>query len=90
VEEWPQYIERLEHFFEVNGIVGEASGTKRRSIFLSVVGPSPYKLLRSLLTPVMPTEKTFEQLAEILHRHYSPRPSEGFDLTAGPGNLVSL
>ncbi len=28
VEEWPQYVERLEHFFKANGIVGEANADK--------------------------------------------------------------
>ncbi len=76
VEEWPQYVERLEHFFKANGIVGEANADKRRSTFLTVVGPAPYKLLRSLLAPTRPDEKTFEQLAATLASHYSPAPSE--------------
>ena len=32
-EEWPQYVERLEQFFEANEIKGEAMATKRRAIF---------------------------------------------------------
>ena len=76
VEEWPQYVERLQHFFKANGIVGEGNTDKRRSTFLTVIGPAPYKLLRSLLAPTSPDEKTFEQLAEILAKHYSPPPSE--------------
>lgn len=75
-EEWPQYVERLEQFFEANGIVGEDNATKRRATFLAVVGPRHYKLLRSLLTPEKPTDKTFEQLTEELAKHYSPEPSE--------------
>ena len=76
LEEWPQYVERLEHFLEANGIVGEANAAKRRSTFLSVIGPAPYKLLRSLLSPARPTEKSFEELTEVLSNHYSPPPSE--------------
>ena len=38
LEEWPQYVERLQFFFAANGI--EDAG-KKRSVFLSVVGPSP-------------------------------------------------
>ena len=30
LEEWPQYVERLEQFLEANGIVA----SKRRSIFI--------------------------------------------------------
>ena len=45
-EEWTQYVERLGHFFAANGITNEE---KKRSIFLSVVGPTSYKLLRNLV-----------------------------------------
>ena len=76
VEEWPQYVERLEHFFEANGIVGEENKAKRRSTFLTVIGPAPYKLLRSLLSPAKHADKTFEELTELLANHYSPPPSE--------------
>jgi hypothetical protein len=44
LKEWPQYVERLEFFFAANGI---ADAEKRQSLFLSVVGPSPFKLLRN-------------------------------------------
>jgi len=75
-EEWPQYVERLEHFFDANGITGEDNKAKRRSVFLTVIGPSPYKLLRNLLAPEKPADKTFEQLTGILQEHYNPKPSE--------------
>ena len=45
-EEWTQYVERLGHFFDANGI---KDADKKRAIFLSVVGPSTYRLLKSLL-----------------------------------------
>ena len=76
LEDWAQYVERVGQFFEANGIVGEENAAKRRSTFLSVVGPSPYKLLSSILAPVKPSEKTFEELTEVLRNHYSPPPSE--------------
>ena len=47
----------------------------RRATFLTMVGPAAYKLLRSLLTPTTPDEKTFEQLTAILTNHCSPPPS---------------
>ena len=56
--------------------MGEDNAAKRRSTFLSVVGPSSYKLLRSILAPVKPSEKTFEELTEVLKTHYNPPPSE--------------
>ena len=75
-EEWPQYVERLDQFFEANELTGEDKASKRRATFLSVVGPGPYKLLRSLVSPAKPSDKTYEQLVAILSEHYSPAPSE--------------
>ncbi|CAB3999348.1 Hypothetical predicted protein [Paramuricea clavata] len=34
-EEWPQYIERMDHYFEANKMDDD---DKKRSIFLSVIG----------------------------------------------------
>ena len=63
-ENWPQYIERLDQFFEANDLTGDAKATKRlalspepgdeatkwRATFLMIIGPGPYKLLRSLIS----------------------------------------
>ena len=46
------------------------------STFLSVVGPSSYKFLRSLLALTIPSVKTFGQLVTVLINHYSPLPPE--------------
>ena len=36
-EEWPQYVEQLDHFFEANKV---ADADKKRAILLTVIGPS--------------------------------------------------
>ena len=41
-----------------------------------MVGPSLYKLLRSILAPVKPSKQTFKELVEVLKNHYNPPPSE--------------
>ena len=61
LEEWPQYVERLQFFFAANGI---EDANKKRSVFLSVVGPSPFKLLRNLISPANLSDKSFEELVE--------------------------
>ncbi|KAG8191042.1 hypothetical protein JTE90_029485 [Oedothorax gibbosus] len=72
-ESWAQYTERLEQFFIANGI-DEAD--RQRAIFLTVVGPSTYGLLKNLLSPVLPTARTLEQLIAVLDQHFDPAPSE--------------
>ena len=47
-EERTQYEERLTHFFAANSI---EERNKKRSVFLTMVGPVAYKLLCNLITP---------------------------------------
>ena len=75
-EEWSQYTERLDHFFEANSIT---MSDKKRAVFLSVVGPATYKILRNLISPVKPKEKSYEDIVAILTKHYEPVPSEIVD-----------
>ena len=49
---------------------------KKRSVFLTIIGPEAYKLLRSLLAPDKPGKKTFKSLTEIMTKQYNPAPSE--------------
>ena len=69
-------MERLEQFLQANDVTGDDKADKRRATFLSVIGRSSYNLLRSLLAPVKPTEKTFDELVQVLLAHYSPPPPE--------------
>ena len=67
-EEWPQYVERLDFFFQANEIVDVE---KERAVFLSVVGPTTFKLLRNSQNPAKPGEQTLPALIEVLTEHYS-------------------
>ena len=72
-EAWQQYVERLGHFFAANGIT---EAEKKRAVFLSVIGPAAYKLLRNLVSPEKPGEKAYADLVEVLSKHFKPTPSE--------------
>ena len=69
-EEWPQHIERLDQFFKANDLTGDGKATKRCATFLMVIGPGPYKLLRSLISPVKPSDKTYDELVKKLQPHF--------------------
>jgi len=64
--------------FVANDLTGESKAVKRCSTFISLIGPEPYQLLRSFLSPEKPKDKTktFEELAAVLTKHYTPKPSE--------------
>ena len=60
----------------VSAVSGFSTYPKRRATFLLVIGPAPYKLLRSLLAPAKPKEKKYDEVVAKLTEHYSPTPSE--------------
>ncbi|XP_041863718.1 uncharacterized protein K02A2.6-like [Melanotaenia boesemani] len=72
-QSWEEYCEIMEQFFEANGI---DDGDKQRAILLSVVGAATYSLIRNLLSPEKPKEKTYQQLVTLLKNHFDPKPSE--------------
>ena len=71
-EGWPQYVERLKHFFVAKGI---ESAEKKCAVLLSVIGALTYKTLRNLVLPAKPGEKSYAKLVGALSKHYKPAPS---------------
>lgn len=67
---WSAYIERLEQFFEANDI---ADG-KKVATLLSVMGATTYGLLRNLVQPHKPKDKTFDEIRTVLKEHFEPKP----------------
>ena len=64
------YLERVQLFCLANGVEDD----KKVPVFLSVVGSKTYSLLRNLVSPALPQNKTFEQLVAILKSHFEPKP----------------
>ena len=71
-DDWPTYIERLEHYFVANDVTEAA---KKRSILLMVCGTPTYKLLRSLVEGGKLDSVSYAGLVKLLKEHYDPRPS---------------
>ena len=72
LDDWSEYVERLEHYFSANDIV---SSDKQRAILLSAVGASTYRLIRTLVSPDKVTDFTFASLVEKARTHFNPKPS---------------
>ena len=70
-EDWEFYEERLQQYFKANGITNEE---KQVAVFLTVIGSHLYKLLRNLVSPSKPAEKTYEQLTTVIKQHLVPKP----------------
>ena len=71
-EDWIEYAERLDSYFVANDITDVA---KRRAILLNAVGPTTYRLIKTLSLPGKPTDHTFEELVEKVKTHFNPKPS---------------
>lgn len=60
------YLEHVEIYFKANDI----AESKKVPVFLSILGDKIYFLLRDLLVPAKPDEKTFQELADVLKNHF--------------------
>lgn len=69
-EDIASYIEWVELYFAVNYVKKDHEVLT----FLSLIGADAYGVLRNLLAPDRPKDKSFEVLKEILTAHYSPKP----------------
>ncbi|CAL9688159.1 unnamed protein product [Knipowitschia caucasica] len=69
-EPWTAYVERLEQFFDANDI----DQGKYVAVLLSVMGATTYGLLRNLVQPDKPKDKSFADIVTILKEHFEPKP----------------
>lgn len=55
-------------------IIGDAE--KKRAVLLSCVGVQTYTLIRNLLSPERPGDRSYDELVRLLKNHFDPRKSE--------------
>ena len=72
-KDWIQYIERMEYYFQANKIT---EGDTKKAILISVMGEKAYKLMRSLVSPAKPNDKSFGHLVKAMRGHLCLLPSE--------------
>ena len=65
-DNWTYYCERLAQYFVANGISDPA---KQRAVLLSACGEGTYQLIRSLVFPTKPTERSFSEIVKLVHDH---------------------
>ncbi|XP_055525288.1 spastin isoform X5 [Wyeomyia smithii] len=65
---WQLFKEQLEEWFKSANV----EATKKVSILVNCLSARTYKLLRDLCTPIVPAEKTYEQLCQFLASHFTP------------------
>ncbi|XP_021340098.1 uncharacterized protein K02A2.6-like [Mizuhopecten yessoensis] len=68
-ENFTCYVERMEQYFAANDITD-----KKVAVFLAVMGPQTYSLLRNIMTPDLPSTKTYDEIVTALKGHFMPKP----------------
>ena len=71
-ETWVQYSERVAYFFQANWVAEK----RKKAMLLSLMGPTAHKLLRSLIAPLKPDDKSYAELVSVMEKHHDPIPSE--------------
>ena len=62
-DDWTAYCERLQQFFVANEIKEDG---KKRAVLLSVCGTASYQLIRSLVAPSKPTDKSVDEIMKLV------------------------
>ena len=70
-DDWSLYTERLSQYFVANDITDDK---KKVAVLLTVMGSKAYELLHSLLSPVVPSTKKYDELIAKLEAHLKPKP----------------
>ena len=73
-EGWEYFADRLEQYFIVNKMAAAEDADRRRVILLTACGKTKYALMKDLVTPDKLKDKIFNELVEIVARHYKPKP----------------
>lgn len=70
-DDWQVFTERLEQFFEINDVADE----KKRAILLTSISDDVYKTLRDVCHPILPKNKTFDELCALLNKQFVKKTS---------------
>ena len=65
-DDWSLYTERLSQYFVANDITEDK---KKVGVLLTVIGSKAYELIHSLLAPVPPSAKKYDELIAVLMGH---------------------
>ncbi|CAL9701119.1 unnamed protein product [Knipowitschia caucasica] len=68
MEDWSIYVEIFDQYCLANGIEDE----RKVAVLLSLMGAKTYNLLRSLIAPAKPADKTIEEITRTLKNHLNP------------------
>ena len=71
-DDWILYTEWLQQYFAANDV---GSTVKQHAILLSSRGADTYQVIRNMVAPLNPTNRTFKQIINLVKAHYCLQPS---------------
>ena len=71
-ENWECYFERFEQFTVINNIQRE----RQVACLLAVIGPSTYSVLRNLVYPDKPKDKSLQEISQVLEERFTEKKVE--------------
>ena len=72
-EDWADFVERLDQYFLANNMAAVGDAVHRRAVLLTVCWQKVYGLIKNLLSPRRPTDKSYEELCELVKLHFKPK-----------------
>ena len=67
--DWATYLARVDQFYKANKI----EDARKKSVFLTVIGDTTFKLLETLSAPSSVADKTLLELQHLLTDHFTPK-----------------
>ena len=75
-DDWEDYTDRLWQYFVANKMDTVEDAERRRAVLLTICGTPTYSLLKDRLAPAKPSDKSYEELINLVKRHDHPKPGK--------------
>lgn len=72
ISDWSIYKRRMDNYFIVNKI---SDGSMKRAMLLNALSEEAYQLIYNLCMPVVPEDKSFDELIKLFNQHYKSSES---------------
>ena len=75
-DDWEDYTDRLKQYLVANKMDTDEDAERRRAVLLTVCGAPTYSLIKDILAPAKPSDKSHGELVNLVKRHYHPKPGK--------------
>ena len=65
-DDWKDYSDRLKQYFVANKMDTDEDAERRRAVLLTVCSAPTYSLIKDLLAPAKPSDKSYEELVNLV------------------------